>query len=117
LFLHLKLVLKVHTQITIIEPGPFRTKAFDNAAYLPAHPAYTNENLPVNLDRKQEGTIVADGNPEKAAQQFLKLVALENPPLRFPIHRLVIATARTKAKNFLEAADTYESWSEDVYHN
>ena len=74
------------------------------------------ENLPVNLDRKLGGNIVADGSSEKAAQQFLKLVELENYPLRFPIHRLVIAAARTKAKNFLEAADTYESWSEDVYH-
>jgi hypothetical protein len=87
-----------------------------NVAYLPPHPAYTNENLPVNLYRKLGGTIVADGNSDKAAQQFLKIVELENPPLRFPIHKDAIAAVRTKAKNLLEAADAYESWSEDVYH-
>lgn len=103
-------------KITIIEPGAFRTKAFSNAVYLPPHPAYTNENLPFNLYRKVGSTIPADGNSEKAVQQFLKIVALEKPPFRFPIHRNAIADARTKAKNLLEAADTYESWSEDIYH-
>ena len=86
-----------------------------NAAALPPHPAYTNENLPVNLFRKHAGTKLPDGSSEKAAQQFLKIVALENPPLRFPIHREAIAFTRAKAKNLLEAADMYESWSEDVY--
>jgi hypothetical protein len=88
----------------------------NQAVYLPPHPAYTNENLPVNLQRKLGGNIVFDGSPEKAAQQFIKIVTLENPPLRFPIHKDAIAYARNKAKNLLEAADMYESWSEDVYH-
>ncbi|KIM40898.1 hypothetical protein M413DRAFT_445669 [Hebeloma cylindrosporum] len=100
-------------KVTLIEPGPFRTKKLIT---LPPHPAYSNENLPVNLYRQLGDDVVIDGSPEKAAKQFLKLVALENPPLRFPIHRDAIACARIKAKNLLEAADTYESWSEDVYH-
>ena len=88
----------------------------NHAVYLPPHPAYTNENLPVNLQRKLGEKFIFDGSSEKAAQQFLKIVALENPPFRFPIHREAITYARNKARNLLEAADTYESWSEDVYH-
>jgi hypothetical protein len=32
-----------------------------------------------------------------------------------PIHRDAIAYMRIKAKNLLEAADTYKPWSEDFY--
>ena len=58
----------------------------------------------------------AAGDPEKAALAFLRLAALESPPFRFPIHKEGIAAARAKAKALNEAADKWESWSEDMDH-
>jgi len=58
----------------------------------------------------------ASGDPKKAALAFLKIAALENPPFRFPIHNEAIAAARAKATALNEAADKWESWSENIYH-
>jgi len=107
----------VNDQITLVEPGPFQTKAIkENAIVLPPHPAYTNEALPTNLARKWMDKGEASGDPEKAALAFLKIAALEDPPFRFPIHKNAIADARAKAESLNEAADKWESWSENVYH-
>ena len=58
-----------------------------------------------------------DGDVAKAAIAIEKFSQLEDAPIRFPLHRRVVASMRDKAKNLSEEADKYESWTEDLYHD
>lgn len=37
--------------------------------------------------------------------------------MRFPLHKKVVAAMRDKAKGLSEAADKFESWNDDLYHD
>ncbi|KAG2746904.1 NAD(P)-binding protein [Suillus brevipes Sb2] len=104
-------------QITIIEPGPFRTGMFkDNMQYAPQPPAYADPELPGSKFRQFMTTAsMADGDTEKAVVVIEKLTHLDDPPLRLPLHRLAVRAGREKAKSLTETMDKYESWSENVY--
>jgi NAD(P)-dependent dehydrogenase (short-subunit alcohol dehydrogenase family) len=104
-------------KVTIIEPGPFQTnltQADGNMA--PAHPAYTDPNLPGSKMRELflEGTF-KNGDPDKACVAFEKVSLLEEPPLRLPLHKGVLARVSGKCKNLLETVEKYKDWSEDLY--
>ncbi|KAG1725523.1 NAD(P)-binding protein [Suillus lakei] len=103
-------------QVTIIEPGPFRTKMFtDNARLVPRHPAYGDPELPGSKFRQFMTSTVADGDTEKAVVVIEKLTHLDEPPLRLPLHRLAVRAGREKAKSLTENIDRYELWTENVY--
>ncbi|KAG2365232.1 NAD(P)-binding protein [Suillus spraguei] len=103
-------------QITIIEPGPFRTPIFkDNMQVVPQHPAYADPELPGSKFRRFVTSGLADGDTDKAVVVIEKLTHLDDPPLRFPLHRNAVASGREKAKSLTETIDKYESWSENVY--
>ncbi|KAF9222900.1 NAD(P)-binding protein [Gyrodon lividus] len=104
-------------KVTILEPGPFRTKcATVNAVVEPLHPAYTDPALPTMQIRSSglNPDSVFNGDPDKFAEVVYKLAYLEDPPLRLPIHPVAVAIVRRKGQELLEAADKGESWSEDV---
>lgn len=104
-------------QVTILEPGPFRTKCpTDNAITDPIHPAYTDPSLPTMRWRGIFGSPgrVFNGDPDKFAEAVYRVAYLEDPPLRLPIHPVSLAVLRRKGKQLLETADKWESWSEDV---
>ncbi|KAG1848078.1 NAD(P)-binding protein [Suillus subalutaceus] len=103
-------------QITIIEPGPFRTGMFKgNMQLVPQHPAYADPELPGSKFRQWMTSTPADGDTEKAVAVIEKLTHLDDPPLRIPLHRLAVGAGREKAKSLTETIDRYESWTENVY--
>ncbi|KAG2116842.1 NAD(P)-binding protein [Suillus clintonianus] len=103
-------------QVTMIEPGPFRTAiSKENMQILPQHPAYADPELPGSKFRHHMTSTLADGDTEKAVVVIEKLTHLDEPPLRLPLHKLAIGAVREKAKSLIETMDRYESWSEDVY--
>ncbi|KAG0691659.1 NAD(P)-binding protein [Suillus ampliporus] len=97
-------------KVTIIEPGPFRTRMFtDNMHPSPQHPAYDNPELAGSKFPP------VDGDTEKAVVVIEKLTRLDEPPLRLPLHRGTIKAGREKAKSLIDTMDRYESWSENIY--
>ncbi|KAG2116839.1 hypothetical protein DEU56DRAFT_839771 [Suillus clintonianus] len=104
-------------QITIIEPGPFRTRSFRDDAMQSSvqHPAYANPDLPGSKFREWAATNVVDGDPDKAVVVMEKLTHLDEAPMRLPLHRVAVRGGRAKATSLTETMDKYESWSEDVY--
>ncbi|KAF8836176.1 NAD(P)-binding protein [Paxillus ammoniavirescens] len=104
-------------KITILEPGPFRTKCPTvNSVTDPVHPAYTDPALPTMQWRAlfSNPNPAFNGDPDKFAEAVYNAAYLEDPPLRLPIHPRALAVFRNKGKKLIEAADKWESWSEDV---
>ncbi|KAG0694147.1 NAD(P)-binding protein [Suillus ampliporus] len=103
-------------KVTIIEPGPFRTRMFtDNMHPSPQHPAYDNPELAGSKFRQWVTSTLPDGDTEKAVVVIEKLTRLDEPPLRLPLHRGTIKAGREKAKSLIDTMDRYESWSENIY--
>jgi hypothetical protein len=61
-------------QISLIEPGPFRTSAIQNTVVPPVHPAYTDPTLPAHGFRKMVGHVeTIDGDADKATRAIYKV--------------------------------------------
>ncbi|KAH7921664.1 NAD(P)-binding protein [Leucogyrophana mollusca] len=105
-------------KLIILEPGPFRTKCPTDAVVEPMHPAYANPTLPTvawrNICISSEINKYFAGDPDKFAAAVHKAAYLDDPPLRLPIHEATLSSMRKKGKEFLDAADKYESWSEGI---
>ncbi|KAH7919579.1 NAD(P)-binding protein [Leucogyrophana mollusca] len=105
-------------KITILEPGPFRTKApVENAVHEPLHPAYTNPSLPTVQWRSMFPNVgqFFNGDPNKFAAAVFKVSSLENPPFRLPLHEKTVAAMKAKGAAFSALAEEFVSWSEDIY--
>ncbi|KAF9221717.1 NAD(P)-binding protein [Gyrodon lividus] len=102
-------------KVTIIEPGGFRTKIIKEnmkmTAQLPAYadPTSASSQLRVLF------TSDVDGDADKATAAMEKLVHLNNPPLRLPLHKATVVAVKDKAQKVLDEVQAYESWSEDLY--
>ncbi|KAG1748780.1 NAD(P)-binding protein [Suillus occidentalis] len=104
-------------KVTIIEPGPFRTKmSKENQRLTSQHPAYANPELPSSQLRQFFSSGNIDGDADKAVVFIEKLTHLDDVPMRLPLHRKVIASTRDKIKSLTEDSNKFESWSDDVYH-
>ncbi|WP_350281211.1 oxidoreductase [Kribbella sp. HUAS MG21] len=69
-------------KVTIVEPGGFRTDWGGSSMQLhEVHPAYAS-TVGAMHRRRLETDGKQPGDPAKAAQAILEIVALENPPLR-----------------------------------
>jgi hypothetical protein len=106
-------------KITLIQPGLFRTSAVQSRTTEPVHPAYaSNASLPTRKYRALYPGIEEthfDGDPAKFAEMVYKLSRLDDPPVRLPLHRVALEAARKKGESLLEAAESWASWSDDVY--
>lgn len=116
LWLHSNLV---HLKVTILEPGPYRTEmSRGNYRAVPPHPAYADPALPASQVRGfLETPELFDGDVTKAVILIDKISQLEELPIRFPLHKVLVADLRDKAKSLSEVADKYESWTDDLYHD
>ncbi|KAF8664852.1 hypothetical protein AX16_000693 [Volvariella volvacea WC 439] len=105
------------TQVTIIQPGPFRTNAVASSILPPPPPEYaTNPALASARFRAWFKYENYDGDAKKAVENvFYKLAKVEDPPLTIPVHRMVVEATRERARRMEEVAREYERWSEDVY--
>lgn len=106
-------------KVTILELGPYRTNILgENYRVLPQHSAYADPALPASQTRKLLASAeVLDGDVTKAAIVIEKFTRLEDAPMRFPLHRRVVAVMRDKAKDLSHVADAYESYTKDLYHD
>ncbi|KAI6147454.1 hypothetical protein BKA82DRAFT_999355 [Pisolithus tinctorius] len=105
-------------KVTIVEPGPFRTNCpTTNMVTEPIHPAYNDPVLPsMQLRNVMSNTDTAfTGDPTKLAEAIYKLVYLEDPPLRLPLHNIAVETLRAKGRHLIDITDTWASWSDDMY--
>lgn len=106
------------SKVTILEPGPYRTEISEgNYRDVPPHPAYADSALPASQVRKFLASPHSfDGDVAKAVVVVNKVSQLEDAPIRFPLHKKLVADMRDKAKGLSEVADKYESWTDDLYH-
>ncbi|KIJ66669.1 hypothetical protein HYDPIDRAFT_26100, partial [Hydnomerulius pinastri MD-312] len=103
-------------KITIVAPGPFKTEGiFESAAVDPVHPAYTDESLASWQQRRLPQNGVANGDSVKAVAVIEKLAHLEDPPLRLPLHKLAVDSAKQKAARIQKETEAYEAWSDNIY--
>lgn len=101
-------------KITVICSGPFLTSFVGTNQWLPEqHPAYAAPDSASSKFRHfltNPPPIFAD--PAEGVKAVEKLVHIEEPPLRFPLHVIAADRMRDRATRLKEDADAYQSWSE-----
>lgn len=104
------------TQVTLIEPGDFRTRAhYQSLVRLEAPPAYRNPSLPSKAIRDAENSDVLHGSdPRKAVKKIYELASLPDPPLRFIVGKDCIELIKGQLKVIQGDLERYESWSNDL---
>jgi NAD(P)-dependent dehydrogenase (short-subunit alcohol dehydrogenase family) len=95
--------------VTIVEPGPFRTRFLSDksakwAQPMPDYAASVGKTR--ELLRKMDGS--QPGDPERAAQAIVQAVQLKKPPLHLPLGQLAFAQIRKTLNAQLEEL---ERWS------
>jgi short-subunit dehydrogenase len=96
-------------RVTIVEPGPFRTK-FADSSLDRAHtriPEYREtagltENRILSYNGKQ------DGDPVKGALAMIAAVNSENPPLRLPLGKFTLDAIRMKIESVQKDVAAWE---------
>jgi NAD(P)-dependent dehydrogenase (short-subunit alcohol dehydrogenase family) len=100
-------------RVTLVEPGPFRTKwagdSIKRAAT--AIPDYAATPAGITIDRIQtygaKGT--QPGDPDLAAQAMIKVVDSPSPPLRLALGAMAIAGVRAKLDAMRDELATWEA--------
>ncbi|KAI0671249.1 NAD-P-binding protein [Trametes maxima] len=101
-------------KVTIIEPGGFRTEGHGKVIWSPAHPAYSNPDLPISHIRKLVGNFTPSGDVQKAVRAIYDVAGLPEPPLHLPLGKDAVALARQKITSLTVDADKYEYFSTDL---
>ena len=111
-----KLPAKLSKQITIIEPGTFRTKAIkENLKVLPPHPAYSDDQLPSKQLRDFLPVITANNDPQKLSEiVYLQVSRDPNPPFRLPLGEEAVGLATNKSADLAKAVETGGVFTEAV---
>lgn len=98
-------------QVMLVEPGPFRTDFIGRSlAFMPAMPEYatstgaTREYLDA-MDGKQPG------DPQKAIEIIMEMVAREKMPLHLPLGNLAVERIRGKLAQRQESLNALEKIS------
>lgn len=102
-------------KLTIVEPGPFRTK-FAGASFRQSKASiddYVNtaglfKERMKQVDGKQEG------DPEKAAKAIFDITKLDTPPLRLPLGKIALLSLTTKLESVQKDLYNYRSIAENV---
>ncbi|EIW82693.1 NAD(P)-binding protein [Coniophora puteana RWD-64-598 SS2] len=104
-------------KMSIIEPALFRTGCVPRNIIEPVHPAYSDPSLPSRKYRSiyPGADQFSDGDSNKLAQAIYRLTCMDDPPFRLPLHHVAVSAARKKGLNFIQVADKFASWSNDIY--
>jgi NAD(P)-dependent dehydrogenase (short-subunit alcohol dehydrogenase family) len=101
-------------KVTIIEPGPFRTE-FAGRSLRTAAPIADYEATAGAIRRYfEQANGKQVGDPVKAAHAMLKLVELENPPLRLVMGNPAVNGIRNKLQGQLAELAENEAWSRSL---
>jgi NAD(P)-dependent dehydrogenase (short-subunit alcohol dehydrogenase family) len=97
-------------KVTIVEPGPHRTR-FANAKSAEWSEPMEDYEDSVGLARKAIRDMDGNqpGDPVRAAEAIIEVVEAEQPPLRLPLGRMAVDNIRAKLNGQL---DELEEWSE-----
>ncbi|EGN97096.1 hypothetical protein SERLA73DRAFT_74810 [Serpula lacrymans var. lacrymans S7.3] len=103
-------------KVTIVEPGPFRTKIVqENLREEPQHPAYSKPESGSSRFRAFVHSSTFGGDADKFVAAVVRLVDADEAPVRLPLHKNTIVSVREKAQSLNDDADRYASWSDDLY--
>lgn len=103
-------VMPLGIKVTIVEPGPFRTK-FAGTGFRLAEKQIEDYQTTVGVFRERIKGVDGkqEGDPHKAAQAIIQIVNTENPPLRLPLGKIALATISSKLAHVQKDLD---AWSE-----
>ena len=95
-------------KVSIVEPGPFRTK-FAGSGFVLAEKAIEDYNGTAGLFRQKIKGVdgIQEGDPAKAASAIYYTVQQEKAPLRLPLGKIALGTLNAKlesVKNDIEAS-------------
>lgn len=104
-------------RLTIVEPGPFRTD-FANRSFRLAARVIDDYHETAGAFRQRMKDISGkqEGDPYKAAQAIVAIVAEENPPLRLPLGKLAVATLTAKLESVQRDLDAYRHIAENAVY-
>ncbi len=103
-------VMPLGIKVTIVEPGPFRTK-FAGTGFSLAEKQIEDYQATVGVFRERIKGVDGkqEGDPHKAALAIIKIVNSENPPLRLPLGKIALASITAKLAHVQKDLD---AWSE-----
>lgn len=105
-------------QISLVEPGNFRTEAFKTAPRFPIPDIYLAPTSGFIKETAQFAELAKPdfktGDAYKASQKLYELSTVENPPLRLVLGQDAIGSARGHLEGVLNEITAYESWSADL---
>lgn len=105
-------------QVSLIEPGTFRTSVLESAVRFPVPEVYTAPNSGAAKIQEVFGHLGLPetklGDPRKAAERIYELSSLPNPPLRLPLGLDAIQFIRRQLESISSDLEDYKSWSEGV---
>lgn len=97
-------------KVILIEPGPFRTDFAGGSFVMSSeNPAYQESAAGLIRQYISQANNSQPGDPVKAAQVMIKLVDMENPPLRMPLGNIAMERIYTKLKDQGEEFAQYEA--------
>jgi NAD(P)-dependent dehydrogenase (short-subunit alcohol dehydrogenase family) len=87
-------------RLTIVEPGPFRTK-FAGERFGMAQRKIEDYQSTAGVFRERIKDVDGkqEGDPHQAAQAIMQVINAENPPLRLPLGKIAIATITSKLES------------------
>lgn len=94
-------------KVTIVEPGPFRTRFLDRSArWAKPMPDYA-ESVGKSREMLRQLNGTQPGDPARAAQAIIEAVGADKPPLRLPLGRMAFEHIRTSLDTELAELDTW----------
>ncbi len=105
-------------QVSIVEPGAFRTLAMQSAPRFPIPEVYLTPTSGIAKVQKIFGHFESPetkfGDPQKFAEKIWQLLALSDPPLRLPLGQDAVEFVEDQLKIVSADVEKYKSWSSDV---
>jgi NAD(P)-dependent dehydrogenase (short-subunit alcohol dehydrogenase family) len=103
-------VAHLGVKVTIVEPGPFRTRFLDerSAKWSPPIDDY-DESVGKSREMLRQMAGKQPGDPDRAALAIVRAVESEKPPLRLPLGKMALDHIRTALADRLEEL---EAWAD-----
>ena len=102
-------------RVTIVEPGPFRTRFAANGFVL-ADKIIEDYQETSGVFRQKIKAVDGkqEGDPEKAATAIIRISQEKQPPLRLPLGKIALETLSSKLEIVQREMETYRALAESV---
>jgi short-subunit dehydrogenase len=98
-------------KVTIIEPGPFRTDFAGRSIYICEEMKEYDQSMQATRNYIQKVNGNQAGDPLRASFLMMRVVEMENPPLRLPLGKMALERIQIKVKSFNEELKRFEEES------